>query len=427
MKTKKIYLSENEKKHIKSLYGIIQEQTNNQYGVCNGNNNVNDPTINVSISEDLTQASFNLTAFFGASVTSEQAYENVLTGLKNNVLSRLGQNASTEDYSLEIFQIDRAVGSASNYYDGPVPPTNGNDGNVLSNTQLKQEPYTQIQASENNINNNNNLASERLNTLINFINSSQLGIQLSSDLNITNSTSRITDTGGCTDETRDISNYPNPGQYVFVEGKLRISSGSDVINCIRGMKVIVGYFNSDTTVDGIEFPKNKDEHKCDFATFTVFANGQEIGISNMNNNKSVNDQETENINIGTQDSGTQQRRAPQEVGDTVYTIMQIPNDILDQIANNSEDGKIKLTMRGTEGSATRSQKVFYTNTKDGKSELGTQQAVHGSAPMVCVFRDRTDGTKELLYGPNEPYQEKGDVPSTAQLSIGTFEPCNPQQ
>ena len=424
MKTGKLFLSENEKKHIKSLYGIIQEQTDNQYGVCNGNNNINDPSINVSISEDLTQATFNLTAFFGASVTSEQAYQNVLTGLKNNVLSRLGQNANTEDYNLEIFQIDRAVGSASNYYDGSVPPTNDNNGNVLSNTQLQQEPYSQIQANDSNVKKNNDLASERLNTLINFINSSQLGIQLSDDLNITNSTSRIIDTGGCTDETRDISRYPNPGQYVFVEGKLRINSGSDVINCIRGMKVIVGYFDKETTVDGIEFPKNADEHKCDFATFTVFANDQEIGISNMNNKKSVDDQETENINIGTQDSGTQQRRAPQQEGDTVYTIMQIPNDILEQIANNSEDGEIKLTMRGTEGSATRSRQVYYT--KDGESKLGTQQVVHGSAPMVCVFRDRTDGTKELLYGPKEPYQGKGDVGLTTTRPIGTFEPCNPE-
>lgn len=61
----------------------------------------------------------------------------------------------------------------------------------------------------------------------------------------------VTDTGGCIDSRRDVTNYPNPGQYVTVEATLELvdKEADKQRRCLSGMKITVGYYAPKTTFD----------------------------------------------------------------------------------------------------------------------------------------------------------------------------------
>lgn len=61
----------------------------------------------------------------------------------------------------------------------------------------------------------------------------------------------VTDTGGCIDSRRDVTNYPNPGQYVTVEATLELvdKAADKQRRCLSGMKITVGYYAPTTAFD----------------------------------------------------------------------------------------------------------------------------------------------------------------------------------
>jgi hypothetical protein len=245
--------------------------------------------------------------------------------------------------------------------------------------------------------------------------------------------SRITDTGGCTDEERNADVFKRPGQWVLIRGKVKLNIDipeiEELKECAQGLKIIVGFFKEPETVDGIEIKKNVFEpnkgHSCDYATFTVYCNKVPVGISNMNNgigrlkgkdSKMLMGLKQKNVFYRAPKNGDKvmsngKKSGYQGFGDTVYSVISVSETKLDQILQNSKNGKINMQIRGTNGSATRN---------GGK--------VHGEAPMVCAYTIDEGGKTNIIYGPEEPFgsgQSSLNIPIESTASIGSFNPCVP--
>jgi len=435
MKIKKLIISEEEKKDIKKLYGLITEQQESTYGQCNGSNEVSEPVIQIlQMGEGNKVAKFRMKGFFGASRTSNDSYNIMLTSLKNQIVSKLDSESSPEGYNLEFVTIDSAVGSASNYYNGPLKPTYDNDGNEMSlETIMRKQPYKSIRNLhggeakdfDKNTETNNTFASQRVQKLLEYIRktSDETGISVSEQFQSSDIITKITDTGGCIDEKRDTSKFPNAGQYVDITGTVSIRPNPK--KCMEGLKVIVGYFAQSRKFNGILFPQ-QDGHGCVYATFDIYANGEYIGTSNMNNipENAARKSETPftgnwaTTQVGIE--GPNQKRyvyqndgktsSDPEIGKVAYTVfteISVPTEKLKSIASKSENGIVNLTMKPNSKSALR----------DGKA--------HGDAPMVAAYKESGDGKITSFYGPKEPYEEGGDV--TGTVSIGSFAPCKQNQ
>ena len=417
---------------MKEMMGLINEQTT--IGQCSGSNEISNPVVDVlEMSQDGNSVKFRLKGFFGASKTESDSYTSMLTKLKNTIISKLDKASSPEGYELKFINIESAIGSASNYYNGPLRPTNDNKGKLMNLDVLyKQEPYKDIRKLhggdpkkfDSDTETNMGFASQRVSKFLKHIQETadKTGISLSENFTQSKISPIITDTGGCIDEKRDSSKYPNPGQYVDLTGLVQIKKNP--AKCLEGLKVVVGYFQSEKVVDGIKFGKNSKSHSCAFATFNIFANGVPIGISNMNNiteeyynSDNRNPKIDWNVTrIGIQDTSTQKRFEFIEDGSerekstkpfgkqgwTVYTVIDVPNDKLREIASKSTDGMVNLVMTPNSKSALR----------DGKA--------HGDAPMVAAYKIN-NGKVTVFYGPKEPYEGKGDVNTAVQ--IGSFTPC----
>jgi hypothetical protein len=249
---------------------------------------------------------------------------------------------------------------------------------------------------------------------------------------------RITDTGGCTDEKRDANKYKGPGQYVIVNGyiklnpiKMSTTEIEQLKECGQGLKIIVGFFKEPETVDGIEIQKNTFEpnkgHSCDYATFTVYCNGVPVGISNMNNGigrlkgrdpKMLMGLKQKNVFYRAPKDGDKvmsngKKSGYQGFGDTVYSVISVSEEKLERIAQKSKNGKIDMQIRGTNGSATRNG-----------------NKVHGEAPMVCAYTIEKGGKTNTVYGPQEPFgsgKASLNIPIDKVASIGSFDPCVPTE
>ena len=421
---------------IKEMMGLINEQTT--IGQCSGSNQISNPVVDVlEMSQDGNSVKFRLKGFFGASKTESDSYTSMLTKLKNTIISKLDKASSPEGYELKFINIESAIGSASNYYNGPLRPTNDNNGKLMNPDVLyKQEPYKDIRKLhggdpkkfDSDTETNMGFASQRVSKFLKHIQETadKTGISLSENFTQSKISPIITDTGGCIDEKRDSSKYPNPGQYVDLTGLVQIKKNP--AKCLEGLKIVVGYFRSPKVVDGIKIPKNSQNHTCVFATFNIFANGVPIGISNMNNmTKDYHNREHfdkygtrskldwNTTRIGTQDNSTQKRfefvedgLIPEDPvygkqGWTVYTIIDVPSDKLKEIASKSPDGRVNLMMSPNTDSALR---------EGGKA--------HGDAPMVAAYKIN-NGVVTEFYGPKEPYGNIGNVKSA--VGIGSFIPC----
>ena len=84
----------------------------------------------------------------------------------------------------------------------------------------------------------------------------------------------MVDTGGKLDDDRVESEYPNPGQVLFLDLSFNYLDVEEKIQvtCLPEIKISVGVLGFNT-----------DGHDCDEAIFKVTVNGAKLGVANLNN------------------------------------------------------------------------------------------------------------------------------------------------
>ena len=413
---------------------VISEQA--ESNKCTGTNEIKPPFIKTEIrykdengkfgtgGDVPAVVKFHLRAYFPTAGSSDEVYQDALLQLKKQVEDELSSKQLNAKYDLVLVRVDNVIGSASNYLNGPLQPTHYR-GKPIESSKLSSEPYVNLpKEGDSNWNKNKGYADSRWGNMVSYINKNgkSLGFGVGKDLKAPKETEyRITDTGGCTDEKRDANKYKGPGQYVIVNGYIKLEQkpidGDDIVRlteCATGLKIIVGYFNQNMNAmkTGITMKKSSTNHTCDYATFTVSCNGIPVGISNMNNGKRRNEK---GAMIGLNQENVV-RRAPKQEGDTVYSLITVSKEQLEKIVAKSKNGKVYMTIQGTEGTLLRPR----SNQRPG----GTY---HGEAPMVCAYIDEEingENTKRIVYGPKEPFGKgSGDVKPGVSKPMGTFNPC----
>ena len=427
---------------------VISEQSESDK--CTGTNEVNSPFIKIieirytdkngkfGTGGDIpTIVKFHLRAYFPTAGSSDEAYQDALSQLKQLVEDELSSKQLNDKYNLVLVRVNNVIGSASNYLNGPLQPTH-RGGKPINSSILSSEPYVNLpKEGDRNWDKNKGYADSRWENMVSYINNNgkSLGFGIGKDLKAPKETEfRITDTGGCTDEKRDSNKYKGPGQYVIVNGLIRLEKEVDpeielLKDCAKGLKIIVGFFKEPETVDGIEIRKNvfkpNKGHACDYATFTVYCNGVPVGISNMNNGigrlkgkdpKMLMGLKQKNVFYRAPKNGDKvmsngKTSGYQGFGDTVYSVISVSEAKLDRIFQKSKNGKINMQIRGTNGSATRNG-----------------DKVHGEAPMVCAYTIEKGGKTNRVYGPKEPFgsgEASLNIPIGKTAPIGSFHPCEP--
>jgi hypothetical protein len=435
--SKKIQLSEQETSEIRSLYPKVDQKIlKEQYYIdklistykekCSGNNPISDTTVNVELKynkdKEPVLVKFNLRAYFGAAKSSDSVYQEALSEMREQVYAELKNKKVIGNYDLVLVRIDSVIGSASNYLNGPLLPTHGPTGKPMPSVRLTSEPYVNLPKEGNsNWNKNKGYADNRWENMVSFINKNgkKIGFGIGKNLKPPKKTEfRITDTGGCTDETRDIEFFKNPGQFVIISGYVKLEPKpltpdliTQLTECADGLKIIVGYFKKTMSAmdTGIRMTQSSTNHTCDYATFTVSCNGIPVGVSNMNNGKLRNNPKAM---IGLNQENVK-RRAPKQEGDTVYSVITVGSQELKRIITNSKNGKVSMTIQGTDGTLLRPR----TSGRPGGG-------YHGEAPMVCAYVEDDDGSKRIVYGPQEPFgRGSGDVKPGVSKPMGSFNPC----
>lgn len=413
---------------------VISEQAESDK--CTGSNEVKPPFIKTEIrykdengkfgtgGDVPAVVKFHLRAYFPTAGSSDEVYQDALLQLKQQVEDELSTKQLNAKYDLVLVRVDNVIGSASNYLNGPLQPTHYR-GKPIESSKLSSEPYVNLpKEGDSDWNKNKGYADSRWGNMVSYINKNgkSLGFGVGKDLKAPKETEyRITDTGGCTDEKRDSNKYKGPGQYVIVNGFIKLEQKpidrDDIVRlteCATGLKIIVGYFKENMSAmdTGITMKKSSTKHTCDYATFTVYCNGIPVGISNMNNGKLRN---TEKAMMGLNQENVE-RRAPKQEGDTVYSLISVSKEQLEKIVTKSKNGKVYMTIQGTDGSLLRPR-------SSGRPGGG----YHGEAPMVCAYIDEEingENTKRIVYGPQEPFGKgSGDVKPGVSKSMGTFNPC----
>lgn len=413
---------------------VISEQA--ESNKCTGTNEIKPPFIKTEIrykdengkfgtgGDVPAVVKFHLRAYFPTAGSSDEVYQDALLQLKQQVEDELSSKQLNAKYDLVLVKVDNVIGSASNYLNGPLQPTHYR-GKPIESSKLSSEPYMSLpKEGDSDWNKNKGYADSRWGNMVSYINKNgkSLGFGVGKDLKAPKKTEyRITDTGGCTDEKRDANKYKGPGQYVIVNGYIKLEQKpidrDDIVRlteCATGLKIIVGYFKQNMSAmdTGITMKKSSTNHTCDYATFTVSCNGIPVGISNMNNGKRRNEK---GAMIGLNQENVV-RRAPKQEGDTVYSLITVSKEQLEKIVAKSKNGKVYMTIQGTEGTLLRPR----SNQRPG----GTY---HGEAPMVCAYIDEEingENTKRIVYGPKEPFGKgSGDVKPGVSKSMGTFNPC----
>ena len=431
---KKIRLNESD---IENIVRIVLEQESKEstYGQCSGNNNISSPIVKTTISTKNkvpSSVSFQIVAYFDTTKSSENVYKDSLLMLKKQIDDKLSSLNIIAKYSYNLVEVTKVIGSASNYLNGPLKPTVYNNGYVIPENKLNEIPYNSLPGEGNsNWSKNMEYAKNRWSNMLNYIrtNGNSLGIKVDSKLNKPSDIkSWIRDTGGCIDEERDVNKYPIAGQSVLVRGKMNLipeppteEDLDKMLECAEGLRIVVGYFKTPQTIGGIDFPKNKEQHSCNFATFDILCNDVVVGISNMNNQLKQTQKTKDGnvINIFKDGQPAQEGKdqpgynGPKETGGTVYTVIDVPTNELKTILSKSNNGQIKMFIQGHKGSYTRSGNY------------------HGAAPMVCAYVLDKEGNKRIVYGPKEPFNSGANVSSNnprgdvgpKKRFMDSFNPC----
>lgn len=429
---------------MKSLidYNIGETITEQEekYGNCSGNNSISDPVVSrvvFSRNENGTpnKASIQFTAYFGATISSEKVYEKALLMVRQILTSKLSEENKNflSTHNMDVVNIVKVVGSASNYNAYALQPTYNNAGKEYADTELSQPPFDTLpKVGNTRWDQNLGYAENRWKKLISTINNKgkQIGFTITDNLTPQTIIAKITDTGGCTDEKRNESKYPQPGQYVNINfqcGFSRKPLGEEekrkMFNCASGLRIIVGYFKYEgggETIDGIPIPANSRQHGCDFATFDIRCNGVQVGIANMNNGPEYFTGSTKSrVGISESDNPNLVKRIspgnpPKKYGygESAVNVFGVNDNLLKQMIEKSPKGLLQLTIEGKEGTLTRSNK-------------GQQKGYHGDAPMICAYTVDGNGKLEkIIYGPKEPYGKiSGDVSGNERPLGKAFNPC----
>lgn len=424
----KFIITEEEKLRIQGLYPQLNKKSINEESPsshCTGNNTIDPPKI-VSLTQTKSTTGYKFMAFvyFGSTESGTKLYEDLLTNLKSEVLKlatpQQKQGLSDGTLELSIVQILNATSSASNYLNGPLNPTVWNRGGKI--TSGYEGTVTNIKvpikdSSHKDWKNNEVYAKNRWSNFSNWAkeSGSKFGINFESNLSQVTPGVRITDTGGCTDEQRDIQKYKKPGQYLFISGVVKFKrtkvpqiSTTQLLECSEGLKIVVGFFSEPVTINSqVTMKKNSATHRCDFATFNVYCNKIYVGTANMNND--ANRFSNNKAKVGLNQKNVE-HVAPQELGGTVYNTISVDGELLKKVIDKSKNGSITIEMKGTPNTLTRGGKY------------------HGDAPMVAAFTE-TGGEIRTIYSSKEPYKSsKGKGPIAVSGSeyqkIATFFPCN---
>jgi len=397
------------------LLNILSEEVESQGNSCLDESSPdNEKTIVVGELkqlEDKSQYRLKAWAEFPVSVTTGGMVDKFISGLKD-AISDVGIDKDKQMLNISVATI---ISSASNYLNGPVKPTMMNKLHIhktpIPPQKFKDEPYY----TGNEVK-NNDLAKNRGVNLWNELKIklpklAGIGTNLSAKPTYS---SHITDTGGCIDERRNTKDYPNPGQIVYViftfnvVPKPIVMSGEEEqqLECVEGLRILVGYFPKSSEVEGFSLKNTKDTHKCNYATFRIFLNDVHVGVVNMNNKEkgdSVNWAKKES-RYGTKSGNGKEYHKPKYDGGQVYTILSVPEKKLKEVIKKSENGDMKLEMKGLSQSLLNGGKV------------------HGDAPMVVVWTNQ-DGEKVVKYGPQEPFKADGFVDVNTRVPMGEFKAC----
>ena len=263
---------------------VISEQAESDK--CTGTNEIKSPYIKTEIrytdengkfgaGGDIPKiVKFHLRAYFPTAGSSDKVYQAALLELKQLVEDELSTKQLNAKYDLVLVRVDDVIGSASNYLNGPLQPTH-RGGRVIDSSKLASEPYVNLpKEGDSNWNKNKGYADSRWGNMVSYINKNgkSLGFGVGKDLKAPKTTEfRISDTGGCTDEKRDVNKYKGPGQYVIVNGYIKLEpkpiDGDDIVRlteCATGLKIIVGYFtqNMNAMDTGITMKKSSTNHTC---------------------------------------------------------------------------------------------------------------------------------------------------------------------
>ena len=134
----KFIITEREKKNIRDLYSL-NEDKDSTYGLCNGKNSISEPFIylgNVKKSGLFKTIPFRLKISFPTTGSSTQSFETAIKKLGDKIKKSVGDE---EGYTIILTKINKSVGSASNYLNGPLQPKNSNNGLKLSDASLKTD------------------------------------------------------------------------------------------------------------------------------------------------------------------------------------------------------------------------------------------------------------------------------------------------
>lgn len=258
----------------------------------------------------------------------------IVTKFINDLEQKITESneVDTETNNVSIFAAD-IYSSASNERNGPVKATHSNKGWA----NPKSSPYTHPEDDSfftGDQAGNEKLAADRGVNLWNEL-KSQLGskkgliriIMSSRNGGEPEFQSWVTDTGGCVDDRRDTSKYPNPGQIVKITAKIQLlnKAADEQRKCLTGMQITLGYYCPEDRWDKLLAAQKKNNkltpemekainterersnkinqgrvsinsngtpggHTCDKAIFEIWMNGvrvgsvgKQIGRINLNN------------------------------------------------------------------------------------------------------------------------------------------------
>jgi hypothetical protein len=379
---------------------ILNEQ-NNQH--CKGNNQIDSVIVKVVKNEKIrNRYSFRITAFFPSTGSSDKVYSETIKNLKDQLLNLLDERTKERVnkgiFSIDIISIRSIWGSASNYLNGPLVPTNWNNRSTISSGYETSVPNIKDKLKDKESSDwkkNLEYAKNRGGNFLKWINSSgsKEGITLSPKAEIPESKSMILDTGGCVDEKRDITKYKNPGQSLLVTGNISVVPTTktftipEIEECLNNASITIGYVPDGT-------------HSCDFAIFNVFANDVLIGVANLNNGKLDS--------AGKITDYTKNRKSDGEVGGMRSSEFVLTDKQIKEIASKSDKGKVSLSIEGFPTEWYLKKEVYV--------ETGFKEpTTHADTPTVVL---KLDGKVKYNRKPQVKLK-RGSV----KTPIYSFNPC----
>lgn len=293
-----------------------------------------------------------------------------------------------------MIHITKILGTASNYLNGPLVPTNSNNKLSFDGDYKKLVPEITDKVkdkSDSNWKANLNYAKNRGGNFIKWVRKSgeKEGIVLNSKVEIPESEYMILDTGGCIDEKRDIAKYKNSGQSLIVQGTIRLVritrtfTATEIENCLTNATITIGYVPDDS-------------HNCDYAIFNVFANDVPIGVANLNNGKLDSNKKVTDY--------TENRKSDDKQGGMRSSEFALTDSQIKEIAGKSVDGKVSLSIEG-----------FPTEWYNNENGYDESKETHADTPTVVL---KLDGVVKYNKKPQTKLK-RGSI----KTPIWSFNPC----